>query len=375
MNGLSPASIPHRETGLNPEEIDRTLVELWRELEDANEGATQVRMLNLLVYLPTSPSIEVRTAISAVALQHPGRTITMLQDEGPPHAEATIACRVGGPSTGSDRQPCGEQIVLYGSIKGHPLHSLALSLLQAGLPVTLWWHGPVDFDDHVFQQFVTVADRVVLDSRTWTNPLSLLPRLLQTVETSLPHLRFTDLQWVALTQWRRLIAHTFDVPAARKALPAIGEVLIEYGGAQRAHVGALLLAGWLMSRLGWSIEDGAPVDGTADFVVTLRHGADGGGRRIELTLRHRDAGEGIRAVQLRTTGEEEGRIALEVMLDDANVKTSLALPGTMPLTQFSRLHSGEPAQLLSEELGLATSDIVYSAALANAVQLAELYSI
>jgi glucose-6-phosphate dehydrogenase assembly protein OpcA len=365
MSALPPSSIPNRTTGLTPEAIERTLNELWHEITDVDERATQVRMLNLLVYLPTSPPPEVRNAISTVAVQHPGRTIMLLQDEGQPRVEATIACRIGAATNGG-KQACGEQIVLQGLVGGHPLHSLAVSLLQAGLPVTVWWHGPVDFDNHVFQQFAKAADRIILDSRTWTDALLQLDRLAGMISIGSPHLHFTDLQWVSLMPWRRLIAHVFDIPAAREALPDFNEVVIEYGDPHRANVGALLLAGWLMSRLGWTIGSGQVVHDASGWVIPLRQ--EQGGRELVLTIRHRDAGEGIGAVQMRSN--TAGRIALEVTPDDANVKTEVILGRGAPLVQYSRLQRGGPAELLIEELGFATNDIVYNTALAAAARLA-----
>src|SRR4051812_23887780 len=130
---------------LDPEVIERHLRELWREIEDQHSEATQVRMLNLLVYLPAPAPPSVHAAIAAVAARNPGRTITMVYDPGPPHADTTIACWPGGDS----RHACGEQITIYGSVAGHPLHSVAIGLLQAGLPVTVWWHGVPNFGDHV----------------------------------------------------------------------------------------------------------------------------------------------------------------------------------------------------------------------------------
>ena len=63
---------------LSPDAIERTLRELWREVEEQEAEVTQVRMLNLLVYLQAPPPLAMRTAINAVAVQHPGRTIALI---------------------------------------------------------------------------------------------------------------------------------------------------------------------------------------------------------------------------------------------------------------------------------------------------------
>ena len=352
---------------LSSEAIERTLRGLWREMEDAQAEVTQVRMLNLIVYLPEPPSPEVRSAIGTVALQHPGRTIILLEDVGPPRAEATIVCRVGDHA----RHACGEQITLHGTPGGHAVHSLAVALVQAGLPVTLWWQGPVDFENHVFEKLAEIADHVILDSRTWPDPLPFLPRLAEEIAKQGRNRRFSDLQWVELTSWRRLIAHAFDVPAARETLPRLDELVIEYGGSARPSLAALLLAGWLASRLGWEAGDAAYIRDDTGYVLPLRRQAASGDDGPMVALRRRDTPERICAVEMRTGGERPARFCFDISQDALRVETHIELAGSSPLVQVSHLQRRDPAQLLSEELALNTGDPVYIAALASAIRLGQ----
>lgn len=366
MSNLIGPVLPPSPVELSPEEIERSLGELWREIEGAQSGATQVRMLNLLVYLPEQPASDIGTAISNVAVQHPGRTITLIFDDNPPRAEATIACRVGDDA----RQACGEQIILQGSSAGHPLHSLAISLLQPGLPVTIWWHGPVEFESHLFGEFAKVADRIVLDSRTWPDPLPALITQIKIVQTNGSLLRFSDLQWVALTPWRRLIAQVFDLPAARKALPSMREIVVDYGGPAQIGTGALLLAGWLMSRLGWEMDGIATRDETG-YILPLRRISGSEQAGLMLALRRRETEDDISSLQMRATGEHSGQLTFDIMPDDLHIKTSIELSDIHPMIQTTRLRRREPSELLSEELALNTADPVYQAALAAGARLAE----
>ncbi len=363
----SAAIAPSGGADLSSEAIERSLRELWREMEDTGTRVTQVRTLNLIVYLPEAPAPEIRAAIGAVAVQHPGRTIVLLGGDGAPRAEATIACRVGEGA----RHACGEQITLHGTAGGHALHSLAVALLQAGLPVTIWWHGAVNSDDHVFHKLAEVADRVILDSRSWPDPLPFLPRLAQMIEQRGPNLRFSDLQWVELMPWRRVIAHTFDVPAARSALPELGDLIVEYGGPARLSVAALLLAGWIASRLGWTTEGAIPIRDDTGYIIPLRRASGEGDDRLMLALRRRDTRERICAVEMRTGGDHPARFYFDISPDALRVETHIELADSAPLVQLSHLRTREPAQLLSEELALDSGDPVYIAALASAVQLTE----
>src|SRR5262249_45125879 len=76
------------------------------------------------------------------------------------------------------------------------------------------------------------------------------------------------INWERLTLWRELTAQFFDGPTLRPYLDRIRRVTIEFvqnGPANRAQ--ALLVAGWLASRLGWQP--------TSPVYETLRADTDG----------------------------------------------------------------------------------------------------
>jgi hypothetical protein len=228
----------------------------------------------------------------------------------------------------------------------------------------------VDFEGYLFNEFTKIADRIVLDSRTWPNPLPALTTLATLVRANGALPNFSDLQWVTLTQWRRLIAHAFDLPAARKALLGVSEIVIDYGGDAPVSTAALLLAGWLMSRLGWKINGAATRDETG-CVLPLRRGSGAAQTEIMLAFRRRDAEEGIGGVQIYLAGEHEGRITFDITPDDAHIRTSIELTDVHPLVQTTHLRRREPAELLGEELAFNTGDPVYQATLVAGAGLAE----
>lgn len=359
------AIMPAAGAGLSVEAIERTLRDLWRDIDDAQTKLTQVRTLNLIVYLAEPPSSQTRQMIQAVAIRHPGRTIILQPDDGPPRAEPTIACRTGD----DGRQACGEQITLLGSAGGHALHSFAIGLLQPGLPVTVWWHGPADFDSQLFGRLVKVADRLILDSRTWDDPLAVLPKLLEASRRWNPNLRVSDLQWVELTSWRRLLAHAFDVPDACALLPTLSEVVIEAGGAALSAA-PLLLAGWLASRLDWEIDAAAAVRDETGYVFPLRR-AGSDDARVILAIRRRNTPESICAVEIRASGDPPAHFSFTIIPDRHHTETRIELHGNAPLVQVINLRERDAAGLLGEELALMTADSVYVAALAAAVRLVQ----
>lgn len=366
MNALPPAPVaPTGGAELSSEAIEHSLRELWEQMDDGHGDVTQVRMLNLIVFLPESPSPEIRSMINAVAVQHPGRTIMLLPDDGPPRAEATIACRVDS----GQRHACGEQVVLRGTAGGDALHSLAVALLLAGLPVTVWWHGPIRFDDHVFQQLAKVADHFVLDSSTWPDPLRGLALLREAMADWQPTLRFSDLRWVELTGWRRVIAQAFDVPVAREVLAGLHEVVVEYGSPSGLNVAALLLVSWLASRLGWSAVDSPPARDITGRVLQFR--SEAGDREISVALRRRDSTGTVCGVEMRSAGRQSLHCSFELTPDGGCIRTHIDLHGSAPLTQVTSLKRRSLSALLGDELAIGRADPVYVSTLDAAVDIVE----
>src|SRR3989442_542739 len=60
-----------------------------------------------------------------------------------------------------------------------------------------------------------------------------------------------DLAWLRSTPWRERVAATFDPPALRPELRTISAVTVRHNPDSTAA--ALLLIGWLASRLSWDV--------------------------------------------------------------------------------------------------------------------------
>ena len=136
------------------------------------------------------------------------------------------------------------------------LPSAALPLLVSDLSTFVWWRATVQLTDKVFLSLMDAADRLAIDSAEFSN----LPRdLVEThrlfSEDLTSSVGITDLNWARLTSWRGLLADFYDVPAYQELLGRIDVVRIEYVGPESAPEAvapqALLVAGWLASRLAW----------------------------------------------------------------------------------------------------------------------------
>lgn len=350
MNGTELIFAENETGAIKPHEIESVLQTLWRDSAGDEIGAAviHVRTLNLLVFAP-APHVtpELLRAVETVSIQHPGRTITMLVHESarPPVAQVAIACRLGG----SGKQLCGEQITITSGDRGAPLPSIAAALLGAGVPTFLWWLGDPPFDAPLFDSFVESADRVIVDSRTWSRPLATLAALAQAARRRTPIVGYTDLQWTALTSWRRQTAQCFDLPHAQPHLRRLREMTVTHGPDEHDRVAALLFVSWLGSRLGWSVEQ--PPDSP-----------------VALTLTSTDGGPGLHAVRLAS---DEASFELVYEAATSCIKTNINLPNSAPLSHLARLRAATLPEVVGEELNMLDHDPTFEAALQLAATLAQ----
>jgi glucose-6-phosphate dehydrogenase-like protein OpcA len=108
---------------------------------------------------------------------------------------------------------------------------------------------------------------MIVDSTGFFNPEQDIATL-STLFDTVPECALSDLNWGRITPWRQLISQFFDVPEYRSYLAGVTSIEIEHAVAplakqMRTNLGdvspnparALLLAGWLKERLGWSLAE------------------------------------------------------------------------------------------------------------------------
>src|SRR5882672_723498 len=220
--------------------LERELARLRRaavaHARERGQALARASVLNLVVY--AEREIHARRAARAVAdlaLRHPSRAIIVLGDRRRDGVVASLQLHCHVP------QSDGAQPVLYEQILARVrgdfderVASIVIPLLVPDLPVFLWWTGTPPSDGRHVDDLVTLADRLIVDSADFAR---------------------TDLNWARLTHWRELIAQFFDVPAWRPFLDGITGIragfAVDMDGRDIHPSQALLLLGWMASRLGW----------------------------------------------------------------------------------------------------------------------------
>ncbi|HEY6285417.1 MAG TPA: glucose-6-phosphate dehydrogenase assembly protein OpcA [Ktedonobacteraceae bacterium] len=257
-------------------EIEAVLASLWKMSADNFRAGANVNVrtsvLNLVI---CTPDIETAQRASKILRElsstHLARVTLLILHSGehaPSSLQAWVTLRCFSMISDLMRH-CFEQATILAS--GSAVRSVAniiQPLLKPDLPVYIWWLGdPPGRDDPTFIGLVDISSRMIVDSTSFFNPEQDIGTLSTLFDTT-PECALSDLNWGRITPWRQLISQFFDVPEYRSYLSGVTSIEIEHSVAplatqMRTELGdvspnparALLLAGWLKERLGWSLAD------------------------------------------------------------------------------------------------------------------------
>jgi len=172
-------------------------------------------------------------------------------------AEVSALCHLPAPGL---PQVCSERIVLHAGPNAIDLVPGAVRpLLEAELPMVLWWTSDPRSHEELFRDLGDECARLVLDLPDPGAPPGALRLGLD--PTVCPFSR--DTAWFGLTRWRELIAQFFDPPCPLDLLGGIESVQIEVLSLDEDRTPrlAIWLAAWLAGQLGWR-PHGQPSRGT-----------------------------------------------------------------------------------------------------------------
>jgi glucose-6-phosphate dehydrogenase assembly protein OpcA len=365
--------------------VEDELRRMWKAIAGAEErdgkpAVMRASSLNLLV-VATGEAMTDRAvrAIADVMNHHPVRAIVMTVE---PQAatsglEAQVSIHCSLPPVGG-KQICGEQIMI--SASGEvvaELHSAAASLLLADLPAFLWWPGTPAPGSHLFDSLLDICDHLVIDSAQFDQVQATLPQALSLREA----LTLGDLNWLRLTPWRELTAQFFDAPHLRPYLDQLDKVIIECESGPDdgqlpaatqlpSQAQALLIIGWLASRLGWETTPQPLQLNSGGRVVAIEFetAAPRGGPGREGT-----AGE-LLSLRLKATGAERPTVfSVTRARDGVCVITRAEVEGSPPVERAAQIAARDEAELLCVELDTLNRDVHYEEALRAACELIELH--
>ncbi len=232
--------------------VDRELARL-PELHGGEAQAMRACTLNLVaVVTGARMAAGVSRLMGIVSQRYPSRAVIIhyRPKDSPPELSNRVSghCRL---TAGGQHQICCEQIDLMarGHLTKH-LPSALAALLASDLPVYLWWLGPLPPRDPILERLAAQADALVTTADGAADPLAAIRWLSEYGERHGGSPFLSDTAWVSLGDWQSLITRTFDRPPPGLPWTGIHSVHIRHADRQPGAA-ALLLGGWIASRLGW----------------------------------------------------------------------------------------------------------------------------
>jgi glucose-6-phosphate dehydrogenase assembly protein OpcA len=201
------------------------------------------RVLNLVCIVDRQYGGEIANRLRRVGRYHPSRTIVCSVD--PKRTTLDAVATIAAPSEVRDGEigllretvvvECGERHLKH-------LDRIVDPLVVTDLLTCVWApHGHHEAVDSLLD----LAQIVLTDSVDDPDPADAIHRTRQLSKK----VYVVDLAWLRSTPWRERIAATFDPDPVRPELRTISSVTIRHHPDSAAS--ALLLIGWLASRLDW----------------------------------------------------------------------------------------------------------------------------
>ncbi|HST03894.1 MAG TPA: glucose-6-phosphate dehydrogenase assembly protein OpcA [Chloroflexia bacterium] len=366
------------------EYVDSQLNELWRDVAEAAQAkggvqaVTTAQVLNLVIrarsYEAANGYVE---SIERITGRHPCRVIVATTDPSetdmPVQAWVSIHCQL--PPSGG-RQVCCEQVtVAAGGESVRRLPAAIIPLLLPDLPVFLWWPEGDPFDEYVFRNLADSLNRLIVDSATFENPEGTLAKMASGIKNQWPKVAVSDVNWGRLTPWREMVASFFDPPVMHPYLERLARIKIEYSepahgrGVNRTQ--ALMMAGWLASRLDWeSGENAYQLTHSESSHVPAAHIALKAGKRAVAIEIHASPWQAacpgeLCSITVEIGGELPGdpiAATFSLTLTDQQEQCAISnvgIAGSETTSRIVQMINLEQADLLDEELEIYSRDTVY----------------
>ncbi|MDB5353532.1 MAG: Glucose-6-phosphate dehydrogenase subunit [Planctomycetota bacterium] len=354
--------------------IETALAALWGPAAEREGGpdlehpsVTRVTLANLLVMDLGETPPKTDDVLDTVVARYPCRAIVVRRDDSlgrKVSAEISALCHLPAPGM---PQVCSERILLKAGREGFDLIPGAVRpLLEADLPLVLWWMGDPRVALPLFRELSGEANRAVLDL---PDPSDDPEEVLAALDLSVnPFGR--DLAWFGITRWRELTAQFFDPVGEESILDGIRSVTIV---AEAARAGSpprvsAWFAAWLAGQLGWtpkSIVKVAPVKAVATFV----------GARGEITvtiLTEPEAGAVpayLSSVSITATNREGSDTSFHLVRLVDQVSVEVSCPGHCQLPRMVQAAEFTVPDRVSAALESAREDPPYRKALPNMIWL------
>jgi glucose-6-phosphate dehydrogenase assembly protein OpcA len=226
-----------------PAAVEAALRELLLERHNESDGYVPARVLNLICIVDRQWSGEIANRLRRVGRYHPSRTIVCAITPGRRTIDAVASIAAEATPLAGQRVLTHETVILdLGPHHLEHLETIVDPLVVTDLTTVVWApHGHWQ----AVEALRGLSQCVLLDSVEDPDVAGALRR----AQALLEQRYVVDLAWLRSTPWRERIATLFDPPRQRARLGEIAGLRIR--NVAESGAAALLLCGWLTSRLGW----------------------------------------------------------------------------------------------------------------------------
>jgi glucose-6-phosphate dehydrogenase assembly protein OpcA len=252
-----------------PGEVEAALRQMLKERHTENASFVPARTLNLVCIVDKAWSGEIANRLRGVGRYHASRTVVLSVDPGRDQLDvmATIASDVH-PTPGAFAALRETVIVDCGERHLQAADSIVDPLVVTDLPTVVWApHGHQEAIDAL----LGITQVVLVDSDDEPDDHEALRRADELSRRAY----VVDLAWLRSTPWRERVAATFDPLKLRPDLRIVSAVTVRHN--PESATSALLLLGWLASRLDWRV---SPLVNAGDGLRGSAHA-----RRQDVALR------------------------------------------------------------------------------------------
>jgi glucose-6-phosphate dehydrogenase assembly protein OpcA len=230
------------EQATTPDAIEAALREMLRERHAANHALAPARVLNLVVVVDREWKGEVSNRLERVGRYSASRTVLCAVEDGRTTLDAVATMTYQEPKPGTLGVIREEVEIDVGPGHVASLDTIVDPVVVSELPTVLW--SPHGHDDAI-RALLHMTDVMLIDSDDAMSPSAAAVAAAELLEA----VYVVDLAWLRTTPWRERLASSFDPVQRRAALSSIAEFTVRHREGSGAS--ALLLAGWIASRLGW----------------------------------------------------------------------------------------------------------------------------
>jgi glucose-6-phosphate dehydrogenase assembly protein OpcA len=272
-----------------PERIDSALRRLLHDRHAQNQALAPARVLNLVVLVDSDWKGEVANRLARVGRYHASRTVLCAVVPGRTTLDAWAAMSYD--ASGRAGTVMHEQVEIdLGEEHLARLDTIIDPVIVSALPTVLWCpHGHWEAIDTLRR----IVDVMLLDSDDQSEPEEGFDRAAELRRSAY----VVDLAWLRTTPWRERLAASFDPARRLPELSRMHSVTVRHQESSTAS--ALLLAGWLASRLRWETRPLAPLNGSG-----LRGTAARADTEVEIELQSfEQEAPGLAGVTVATDGE------------------------------------------------------------------------